>query len=380
MVVSVLKLFFRFKCVSGISTDVSNAFIGFFVVTRCSQLGILDKNIEAVVNWQEVLAENREIYDLLVHINFDAIIGSMPDDKFIEVCRFMDEEIKSFGDLSQYILGNLLYKVMLLDSKEGANDPVLLQKIFDCQFKLNIFTIAQTDALLLIMGERGKGLIQNIIESYLEVNINKIYIVSYYSLFNGADFENLITSNHYFSKEYIEGKIVYKCTPSKSFKYLQQVIESMEENSFLIVVGIDRLTSLNTNESAITTHFENSQLNLHTPHSINWMAFTVEMDKLYTHCADKSKYLTAVFFSDEIYNNDIVREITNSASDLNSFNVITMPFQTDKVVYDLFNLLKECSSEDFKVELDKNRHKIGEDNYNLFEAFSALNRVVFRMA
>ncbi len=373
MCFSVSKLISRFKCVSGIVTDVSNAFIGFFVVTRCSQLGILNKNIETVVNWKKLVTEDREIYDLLELVNFDAAVRSMPDDKFIDVCRFVDKTIKSFGDLSQYTLGNLLLKVMKC-SKDGITDRDILQKISDCQIKLNILTIANTEALLLIMGEEDKSLINNIIESYLESNINKIYIVSYNNLFNVADYENLITSNHYFSKEVLKEKVVYKSAPIKSFNYLQQVIKAMEENSFLIVIGTDRLTSLNTNQPAIKTHFENSELNLHTPDSINWRTFTIEMDKLYIQCESRNNYLTAVFSSDVIFNKDIIREIKNSSSDLDSFDIITMPYQTNNVLHDLFDLLKECNSQDFKMELDNNRHKIGEDNYNLFQAFSALNQ------
>ncbi|WP_159887983.1 tetratricopeptide repeat protein [Paenibacillus puerhi] len=351
------------------NNDPLRAFAGFFIAVRYFGITrIKEQNSpDDVTCLQDLIQyENNEISELLTDLGFDRELQQLSISNLGEIYSYIHECIQSQRIIEGLIISHTLYHwlyVILGEQKFHQwmeRSPIIEQK-------LKIFPTHRTDSLLVISDENQTILAQHLVLFQLSIGMDKIHIVSYdHKIFGQTDYLNLIsTLKRRKLQDYIY-RLEFEGDPVLNYSYLASILDKMDENTFLLIIGINKFVSPNKDKAIGTTTFREGKLNLHTPNTVNWHEFIQGVDHVFVKSEEKNIHTTMIYTLDDIY--DPTQLINNAASDVDSFGIfsITTPKPVEfNEVYDLLHELSEGLVDDktFEAALAKNKEVIGDDNY-----------------
>jgi tetratricopeptide (TPR) repeat protein len=379
MYITYEELYEKFKNISGIKRDVPKAFIGFFIVVRyfgIIQLKDDNSSVDDITYLKELIKkEKNEIHDLLSYLTFEDILDDVESSSLDDIYIFMDKHIKSSEIVKDFIESNSFY-LLLSEMLNGEDFEKVWAKKDIYEKKLSIFPIHRTDALLVTLDTSRKVLARNLIQFYLGTTIKKIYIISYNNIvFNKDDYHEIVTSLTKANKSELIEKLIYIDNPLKHFEYLESIIDGVEKKSFVLLIGIEKLVTLISDNAISKTFFQNAEINLHTPYSANWNEFVNMIDNLYSKCSSVKVNITSIFALEDAHNP--VNYICEASKELDSFDIISIACDENPVIAQTFDLLDsyskgELDESKFINTLNTNKNKLGSDNYFLILAVKAL--------
>jgi hypothetical protein len=209
-------------------------------------------------------------------------------------------------------------------------------------------------------------LAEDLVGTYLKNNIDKVNVISYAKqIFGNETFDRIVANEDYAGLT--QDRLFYEERPLANFGYLTSVIDSMEKDTFVLIVGIDKLLSPTHNNAVGTTLFQNGILNLHTSQSLQWSKYVKELDGLYVLASEKRIMLTILYALDDATNP--VNQITQAADQYDSFNIISFAPMEDSTIIAVMNAIENygtgmLNEQGFEQIINQYRDELGEDNYH----------------
>ena len=374
------ELLTRFSDISDVKDDVAKALVGFLTAVRYFGADRMLNNLyngNMIDNVKALLkSEQNEITSLLKDLAFEVTLDKIQPPSLDKIVSFINKFIKSQEMVKDLIDSNTFY--LLLD--RALDRPIFEKAMCNkdiIENKLRIFPTYRTDALLVLLDYSRSYLSFNIIKFYLSANINKIYIVSYdEKAFSEDDYKIITKRLIEINKEELVDKIVYKHNPLKNFDYLETIIDEIEQNSFLLIVGIDKFANINSAKAISTTSFQkNAKINLHAHNSINWNEFITGIHTVFSKGSMKNIGTTMIYSLEDA--NNPANIISEASESVDSFDILCIAYEEDPIITKITELINKLSTDQFdEKELDNiletHKENLGNDNYYMLQGIKCL--------
>ena len=175
-------------------------------------------------------------------------------------------------------------------------------------------------------------------------------------------------SNYYLNKKERDD-LVFPEKIGKSLDYIDGYIQSVPQEDFVIINGLDRLEDEFDSQKLFKSNFGNTTHSIHLKTSVDYTRLLFQLDKLYFKYQHVVSGIVSIMYADY----DAHATITNALMYSNNMSIVTVYYENPSdpitgIIKQQLEIIGNSSIEVALGELNKVKSKLPELNYDILQA------------